>query len=110
VTKMASSPPFGSPLWTGRHTISIATRERREAAGLLAAVSENRFKETRVNRAPVISALVLLLGALPASQAAVAQGAESAPASSAAAGDFSGLVDIGGRKLYWSAVARAARR
>jgi hypothetical protein len=57
-----------------------------------------------MDRRPVISAFVLFLaGILPAgsaSQATAAQGATLAAASPVAAGDFSGLVDIGGRKLY----------
>src|SRR5262245_40787465 len=55
-------------------------------------------------RNPVISAFVLaLVGTLtvgPAPQATAAQAATPAAASQVAAGDFSGLVDIGGRKLY----------
>ena len=55
-------------------------------------------------RHPVISAFVLaLVGTLTvglAPQATVAQAATPAAASQVAAGDFSGLVDIGGRKLY----------
>jgi pimeloyl-ACP methyl ester carboxylesterase len=57
-----------------------------------------------MDRHPVTSAFVLLLvGTLPAgpaSQANAAQGATSSAASPVAAGDFSGLVDIGGRKIY----------
>ena len=57
-----------------------------------------------MDRHPVISALVLflvcILPAGPASQATAAQVATSAAASPAATGDFSGLIDIGGRKLY----------
>jgi hypothetical protein len=51
----------------------------------------------------VISAFVLaLVGILagPASQATAAQGATLAAASPVATGDFSGPIDIGGRKLY----------
>jgi pimeloyl-ACP methyl ester carboxylesterase len=55
-------------------------------------------------RHPVISAFVLaLVGTLtvgPAPQATAAQAATPAAASQVATGDFSGLVDIGGRKLY----------
>ena len=57
-----------------------------------------------MDRHSVISALVLflvgILPAGPASQATAAQVATSAAASPAATGDFSGLIDIGGRKLY----------
>ena len=57
-----------------------------------------------MDRRPVISAFVLflvgILSAGPASQAAAAQGATLAAASPVATSDFSGLVDIGGRKLY----------
>ena len=57
-----------------------------------------------MDRRPVISAFVLFLAGIlpagPASQATAAQGATLAAASPVAAGDFSGLVDIGGRKLY----------
>jgi pimeloyl-ACP methyl ester carboxylesterase len=57
-----------------------------------------------MDRHPVISAFVLfLVGSLPAgpaSQINAAQGATTSAASPLAAGDFSGLVDIGGRKLY----------
>jgi hypothetical protein len=51
---------------------------------------------------PVTSALFffLVLPAGPASQANAAQGATTSTASPLAAGDFSGLVDNGGRKLY----------
>ena len=57
-----------------------------------------------MDRHPVISVLVLfLVGILlvgPASQATAAQVATAAAASPVATGDFSGLIDIGGRKLY----------
>jgi hypothetical protein len=57
-----------------------------------------------MDRRPVISAFVLFLAGIlpagPASQATAAQGATLAAASPVAAGDFSGLVDIGGRKPY----------
>jgi pimeloyl-ACP methyl ester carboxylesterase len=57
-----------------------------------------------MDRRPVISAFVLflvgILSAGPASQAAAAQGATLAASSPLATSDFSGLVDIGGRKLY----------
>ena len=57
-----------------------------------------------MDRHPVISVLDLflvgILPAGPASQATAAQVATSAAASPAATGDFSGLIDIGGRKLY----------
>src|SRR5689334_1765842 len=57
-----------------------------------------------MDRHPVIAAIVLLLAATlpagPASHAIAAQGTVSASASPVATGDFSGLVDIGGRKLY----------
>ena len=57
-----------------------------------------------MDRHPVISAFVLfLVGSLPAgpaSQINAAQGATTSAASPLAVGDFSGLVDIGGRKLY----------
>src|SRR6476620_8663382 len=57
-----------------------------------------------MERHPVTSAVVLflvvILPAGPASQATAAQGAISSAASPVAAGDFSGLIDIGGRKLY----------
>ena len=57
-----------------------------------------------MDRHPVTSAFVLflvgLLPAGPASQANAAQGATASAASPLAAGDFSALVDIGGRKLY----------
>ena len=57
-----------------------------------------------MDRHPVISAFVLfLVGHLPAGPAPQANAAQAAPTSAAsplAAGDFSGLVDIGGRKLY----------
>jgi pimeloyl-ACP methyl ester carboxylesterase len=65
---------------------------------------EDPFKENIMDRRPVISAFVLvlvgILRASPASQATVAQGATLAVASPVAAGDFSDLVDIGGRKIY----------
>ena len=56
-----------------------------------------------MDRHPVISAFVLaLVGILagPASQATAAQGAALAAASPVATGEFSGPIDIGGRKLY----------
>ncbi len=58
-----------------------------------------------MDRHPAISAFVLFFLVVilpgPASQATAAQGATLAAASPvAAAGDFSGLIDIGGRKLY----------
>ena len=56
-----------------------------------------------MDRHPMISAFVLaLVGILagPASQAIAAQGATLAAASPVATGDFSGPIDIGGRKLY----------
>jgi pimeloyl-ACP methyl ester carboxylesterase len=57
-----------------------------------------------MDRRPVISAFVLFLAGVlatgPASQATAAQGATLAAPSPVATGDFSGLVDIGGRKLY----------
>jgi len=55
-----------------------------------------------MDRHPVIAAFVLFLAGIlpgPASRAIAAQGAALA-ASSPVAGDFSGLVGIGGRKLY----------
>jgi hypothetical protein len=61
-------------------------------------------RENIMERHPVTSAFVLflvgILPADPASQATAAQGAISSAGSPVAAGDFSGLVDIGGRKLY----------
>ena len=67
-----------------------------------------------MDRRPVISAFVLLLvDILPAgaaSQATAAQGATLAAASPVATGDFSGLVDIGGRKLYLECRGRGAPR
>ena len=57
-----------------------------------------------MDRHPVISAFVLplvgILSAGAASQATAAQGATPAAASPVARGDFSGLIDIGGRKRY----------
>ena len=57
-----------------------------------------------MDRHPVISAFVLplvgILSAGAASQATAPQGATPAVASPVADGDFSRLVDIGGRKLY----------
>jgi hypothetical protein len=56
-----------------------------------------------MDRHPMISAFVLaLVGILagPASQATAAQGVTLAAASPVATGDFSGPIDIGGRKLY----------
>ena len=58
-----------------------------------------------MDRHPATSAFVLFLVVIlfggPASQATAAQGATLAAASPvAAAGDFSGLINIGGRKLY----------
>ena len=56
-----------------------------------------------MDRHPMISAFVLALGGIlagPASQATAAQGATLAAASPVATGDFSGPIDIGGRKLY----------
>ena len=57
-----------------------------------------------MDRHPVMSAFVLIfvgiVSAGEASQATAAQGATTSAASPLAAGDFSGLVDIGGRKLY----------
>ena len=56
-----------------------------------------------MHRHPMISAFVLALGGIlagPASQATAAQGATLAAASPVATGDFSGPIDIGGRKLY----------
>ena len=58
-------------------------------------------RENIIDRHPVISAFVLfLVGILPAGPASAAQAATSAAASPVATGDFSGLVDIGRRKLY----------
>jgi pimeloyl-ACP methyl ester carboxylesterase len=65
--------------------------------------AKDRFKENIMDRHPMISAFVLaLVGILagPASQAIAAQGATLAAASPVATGDFSGPIDIGGRKLY----------
>ena len=66
-----------------------------------------------MDRRPVISAFVLLLvDILPAgaaSQATAAQGATLAAASPVATGDFSGLVDICGRKLYLECRGQVAR-
>jgi pimeloyl-ACP methyl ester carboxylesterase len=56
-----------------------------------------------MDRHSVISAFVLALGGIlagPASQVTAAQGATLAAASPVATGDFSGPIDIGGRKLY----------
>jgi pimeloyl-ACP methyl ester carboxylesterase len=68
------------------------------------AVREDRFKENIVNRHPVISASVLILVGIlsdgSASQATAGQKDTPAAASPVATGDFSGPVDIGGRKLY----------
>jgi hypothetical protein len=59
----------------------------------------------------LITALGLLAMLLIAPRPTLAQSATPAVASpSAASGDFSGLVDIGGRKSTWSAAARAVRR
>jgi hypothetical protein len=52
-----------------------------------------------MDRHPVISAFVLALGGILVGPAS-AQGATLAAASPVATGDFSGPIDIGGRKLY----------
>src|SRR6516164_5696161 len=80
-----------------------ATRPSGKQHGLLGIVREDQFKENIIDRHPVISAFVLfLVGILPPGLApqAAAQGATLEAASPVATGDFSGLVDIGGRKLY----------
>jgi pimeloyl-ACP methyl ester carboxylesterase len=63
-------------------------------------VGENRLKESCLHRYSVILALALTLPIGSAPQATAAQAATPAAASSVATGDFSGHVDIGGRKLY----------
>jgi pimeloyl-ACP methyl ester carboxylesterase len=80
----------------------------REAERPVVVVGEEWRKEGPVYRLPVISAFVLttvlaLVGTLPVvpgRQATATQAAATAGASPVAKGDFSGLVDIGGRSLY----------